>query len=92
MFRRTTKLFKEHSNDDLSETAKKIIDRFTPNTNLFNSNLPYTLRGEHLPRAKINPYKKTPLRVIYDHEDFASFVLPSRRSTMYHSKNLKLLK
>lgn len=87
MFRRTTRLLKEHSSDELSETAKKLIDRFTPNSNLLKSNLPYTLRGEHLPRIKINPYKKAPLKVIYDHEDFASFVLPSRRSTIYHSKH-----
>mgnify|MGYP003869268157 CR=1 FL=1 len=36
--------------------------------------------------CKINPFKKTPLRVIYDHEDFATFVLPSRRSIINHSK------
>lgn len=85
MFKRTLRLLKEHSNEDVEQVAKKVLDRFTPNTNILKSNLPYTLRGEHLPRTKINPFKKTPLRVIYDHEDFANFVLPSRRSIIYHS-------
>jgi len=87
MFRRTTRLLREHTTEDISESTKKVLDRFTPNSNLLKNEIPYTLRGEHLPRSKINPFKKTPLRVIYDHEDFASFVLPSRRSTIYHSNN-----
>ena len=84
MFKRTSTLLKENSSE--TQISKKVIDKFTPNKELFDYRLPYQLRGEHLPRNKINPFKKTPLRVIYDHEDFATFVLPSRRSIINHSK------
>lgn len=82
MFRKSKSLLKEPDN----QISKQIIDKFNSNKNLFDNRLPYQLKGELLPRSKINPFKKTPLRVIYDHEDFATFVLPSRRSIINHSK------
>ncbi len=91
MFKRTTRLLKEHNNEDVQQVARKVIDKFTPNDHVLNKKLPFVITGEHLPRTKINPYKKAPLRVIYDHEDFASFVLPSRRSIIYHSNSLILI-
>ncbi len=84
MFKRSLNLLKENTSE--TQISKKVIDKFTPNKDLFDSRLPYQLRGEHLPRNKINPFKKTPLRVIYDHEDFSAFTLPSRRSVINHSK------
>ena len=83
MFKRTNTLLKTNTSE--TQISKKIIDKFTPNKDLFESRLPYELRGEHLPRTKINAFKKTPLRVIYDHEDFSTYTLPSRRSVINHS-------
>ena len=87
MFKRTLRLLKENADNQNKNTpVNKILDRFTPNSDVLKDNLPYILKGEHLPRTKINPFKKTPLRVIYDREDFGSFILPSRRSVIFHSK------
>ena len=44
--------------------TKKIENRFKSNDDLLNSvKLPYELRGEYLPRKKINAFKRRPLNV-----------------------------
>ncbi len=64
---------------------KKILDYFTPNDHIVEKidKMPYELRGEYLPRQKQNPFKKRPMNVVYDVKDFTSYVLPSKRDTVY---------
>ena len=79
MFRRSLKLLDQRE-------LKAIQDLYIPNDNVVDFKIPYELRGEPLPRRKLNPYKKSPLRVIYDPNDFARYVLPSSRENVHQSK------
>lgn len=72
MFRRTRVLLEE------VKKPKQLLDLYKPNDHLIDSRtVPYELRGEHLPRQKINPYRKKPLKVTYDQASFNRFILPS---------------
>jgi hypothetical protein len=75
MFKKTIRL--------LEEPKQKIIDKFTPNYHLLDRVNIHSIQAEYLPRRKINPFRKRPLRVIYDHNDFNNFTLPSRRGTVF---------
>lgn len=87
MFKRTSRLF-QIQKDFGDVKHKKILDYYTPNDELLkNLKMPYELRGEYLPRRKINPFKKRPLNVTYDYQNFNSFVLPSRRDEHFHMFN-----
>jgi len=84
MFKRTIRLLLENQKPVNKEKHKKLLDFYTPNDNIVEkTEMPYELRGEYLPRQKINPFKKNPLQVVYDRNDFQSFVLPSKRSQIY---------
>lgn len=62
----------------------KVKNHFKSNNDLLNSvKLPYELRGEYLPRRKINPYKKKPLTVEYNQSSYMGFVLPSKRKAVH---------
>ena len=78
MFRRSTTLLDQRQ-------LKAIQDLYIPNDKDLDFRIPYELRGENLPRRKLNPYKKTPLRVIYDPNDFSRYVLPSTREKVHQS-------
>lgn len=99
MFKRTLTLLKEKNTGNQVEAKadipRRVLDFYTPNYHLVDKlKVPYELRGEYLPRRKINPFRKTPLRVIYDQKDFARFVLPSKRGEVYGCKienNLSLV-
>lgn len=79
MFRRTTRLLDQRQ-------LKAIQELYVPNEKVLDFKVPYELRGENLPRRKLNPYKKAPLRVIYDPNEFGRYVLPSQRDYTHHSK------
>jgi hypothetical protein len=84
MFKRTIRLLIENQKGIQGEKHKKLLDLYTPNDAVVDKiNIPYEIRGEYLPRKKINPFKKNPLQVVYDRNDFQSFVLPSKRSEVY---------
>jgi hypothetical protein len=84
MFKRTIRLLLENQKPVNKEKHKKLLDYYTPNDHIVDKmEMPYELRGEYLPRKKINPFKKNPLQVVYDRNDFQSFVLPSKRSEVY---------
>jgi hypothetical protein len=88
MFKRTLKLLTEkqfhNTTEPKADIPKKLLDFYTPNNHIVDKvRIPYELRGEYLPRRKINPFRKQPLNVIYDHNDFAKFVLPSKRDSYY---------
>lgn len=87
MFKRTLRLLQEQkmAQGGVKPKHPKILDYYTPNDHLVDRPelVPYELRGEYLPRRKVNPYKKAPLHVTYHHHDFASYVLPSRRQHVY---------
>ena len=78
MFRRTLKLMDQRQ-------LKIIQDLYVPNDKDLDFRIPYELRGQNLARRKLNPYKKTPLRVTYDPNDFSRYVLPSQRELTFHS-------
>jgi CRISPR/Cas system-associated protein Cas5 (RAMP superfamily) len=78
MFKRTIRLLNENE-----QQQQKIIDKFTPNYHLADRIKIYNVKAEYLPRQKVNPFRKRPLRVIYDHNDFNSFVMPSRRAAVF---------
>ena len=40
---------------------------------------PYHVSGEGLPNAPLNPYKKRPLKLTYDRQEFQMFRLPSEQ-------------
>jgi|LauGreDrversion4_2_1035121.scaffolds.fasta_scaffold2204830_1 hypothetical protein len=79
MLRRTVRLLDERQ-------LKAIQELYIPNDKVLENKLPYELRGQNLPRTKLNPFKKAPLRVIYDPNDFGRYVLPSQRDYIHHSK------
>ncbi len=61
-----------------------IKNAFVSNQNLLNElKLPYELRGEYTPRRPINPFKRKPMSVIYDQNNFQQFVMPSKRQDVY---------
>lgn len=89
MFKRTLRLFSEKTkNTSNILKPNHILDLYEPNDRLLQHKNVYELRGEYLPRRKINPFKKTPMNVIYDQNDFAKFVLPSRREHEFSGKLL----
>jgi hypothetical protein len=90
MFRRTRLLLNQNILKDIEEVApqlkdkpKKLLDYYTPNDKVLQENIPYELRGQYLPRRKINPFRKTPMNVIYDQHSFMRFVLPSRHEHVF---------
>ncbi len=86
MFKRTLRLLNQNLPSTEKKTSQKIFDNFTPNYHLLDKfEAPYEIKADYLPRRKINPFRRRPLRVIYDHNDFNSFVLPSRRQTVFTS-------
>jgi hypothetical protein len=82
MFKRTLRLLCENQ----QKSTQKIIDTFSPNYHLVDKVKIHDIQAEYLPRRKINPFRKRPLRVIYDHNDFNNFVLPSRRGVVFAGK------
>jgi hypothetical protein len=80
MFKKTLRLLEEY------QPPQKIVDNFTPNYHLLDKFKVYEIKADYLPRRKINPFRKRPLRVIYDHNDFNTFVMPSRRSAVFAGK------
>lgn len=98
MFRKTiVKLGTQHSPQALKELLalplhNDIKDAYVSNDSIIDGmKLPYELRGEYLPRRKINPFKKKPLSVIYDQSQFNKFVLPSKRTIAYGFADLEEL-
>ncbi len=85
MFKRSIRLFNESQFSKKQDKHQKILDYFTPNDNIVEKadQVPYEIRGEYLPKRKINPYRKRPMNVTYHHHDYASFVLPSRRNQVF---------
>jgi hypothetical protein len=87
MFKRTIRLLAEVKKTEtpIKDKHQKILDFYTPNDHLVDrlNKVPYELRGEYLPRTKANPYRKAPMNVIYNYQDFGSFVLPSKREQVY---------
>jgi len=81
MFKRTRFLLEE-----AVKKPKHILNLYKPNDQLLEYKLPYELRGEHLPRQKINPFRKKPLKVTYDQSNFSQFLLPSARDFSLGSK------
>jgi hypothetical protein len=77
MFKKTLRLLEQN------QPPQKIVDNFTPNSHLFDKFKVFEVKADYLPRQKINPFRKRPLRVIYDHNDFMSFVMPSRRGSVF---------
>jgi len=73
MFKRTRILLEE------VKRPKHILDLYKPNDHLLERKTPFELRGEYLPRRKINPFRKKPLKVEYDQNNFSPFILPSAR-------------
>lgn len=64
--------------------SKHIKDQHLPNDELLSHlKSAYELRGEYLPRRKINPFRRKPLKVNYDQSQFMGFVMPSKR-VYYH--------
>jgi hypothetical protein len=64
--------------------SKHIKGAYDSNQELLDSlQLPYELRGQYLPRRKINPFKKKPMSVIYDQSQFMPFVMPSKRQFVH---------
>lgn len=69
---------------NLKDKPKKLLDFYTPNDEILSKiRVTYELRGEYLPRRKINPFKKRPMTVIYDQGSFRQFVLPSQRDHVH---------
>ena len=86
MFKKTLRLLNQNLSKQENPYPKKVIDNFTPNYDLLdNLKHPYDIKADYLPRRKINPFRRKPLRVIYDHNDFNNFVLPSRRGSVFTS-------
>ena len=81
MFKRTRFLLEE-----VKQKPKHILGLYKPNDHLLEFKIPYELRGEYLPRRKINPFRKKPLKVTYDQANFAQFTLPSERDFSLGSK------
>ncbi len=75
MFKRTRFLLQE-----VKEKPKQILKFYKPNDEVTDFKVPFELRGEHLSRQKVNPYRKKPLKVTYDQSNFSTFVLPSQTS------------
>jgi hypothetical protein len=92
MFKRTIRLLQETNATKLAEKHKKILEYYTPNDQMVEKILPpYELRGEYLPRKKINPFKKAPLMLKYDRNNFSQFVLPSKRAEVFSMWGLEEL-
>ena len=86
MFKKKLRLLNQNLSKQENPYPKKVIDNFTPNYDLLdNLKHPYDIKADYLPRRKINPFRRKPLRVIYDHNDFNNFVLPSRRGSVFTS-------
>jgi hypothetical protein len=90
MFRKTIIKLSEKSQpqvvkDFLSLPLNKgIKDAYQSNEDLLNEmKLPYDLRGEYTPRTPISPFRRKPMSVIYDQNNFQQFVMPSKRQYVH---------
>ena len=60
MFKRTIRLLIENQKGNQGEKHKKLLDLYTPNDAVVDKmKMPYEIRGEYIPRKKINPFKKS---------------------------------
>ena len=79
MFKRSRILF-DH------KKLKAIQDLYIANDKFLNPEFPYELQGQHLPRRKLNPFKKSTLKIIYDPNDYSQFILPSKKEKTFACK------
>lgn len=106
MFKKSIKLccekntensFKNLSTSYVADLNKLPVSKNIINTHKSNKDIlddvvyPYELRGEYIPRRKINPFKRKPMEVIYDQSQFRNFVLPSKREITYGFFDLEKL-